>query len=157
MVLLTTLTDAQIAPKDVLIALYSERWGIETFNRELKTIYQVERFRSRTAERVEEELYACLTRLTIAAAAQSAVDQTIRKKHDAQKWNDPHRAQVRRTYLFTIVTHWAQQVMAGTVTTRNLMEAMTADIADLVRYAVKKPATSQRITGAKTPQWQNSG
>lgn len=138
MVLLTTLTDAELAPKDDLIALYSERWGIETFNRELKTIYQVERFRSRTAERVEQELYACLTWLTIAAAAQSSVDQAIRDKHGAQKWNDPHRVQVRRSYLFTIVTDWFQRLMAGTVTNDNLMEAMAADIADLLRYAVKR-------------------
>ncbi len=54
--LLTTLTDANRAPREDLIALYSERWGIATFNRELKIIYQVERFRSRTAERFEQEL-----------------------------------------------------------------------------------------------------
>ena len=35
MVLLTMLTDAELAPREDLIALYSERWGIETFN--LKT------------------------------------------------------------------------------------------------------------------------
>jgi hypothetical protein len=116
MVLLTTLTDAERAPREDLIALYSARWGIETFNREIKTIYQVERFRSRTAERVEQELYACLTWLTIAAAAQSAADQAIRRVHGAQRWNDPTRMQVRRTYLFTIVTDWFQQLMAGTVT-----------------------------------------
>jgi len=61
MVLLTTLIDAELASKDDLIALYSERLGIETFNRELKMIYQLERFRSRTAERIEQELYTCLT------------------------------------------------------------------------------------------------
>jgi hypothetical protein len=138
MVLLTTLTDAERAPREDLIALYSARWGIETFNREIKTIYQVERFRSRTAERVEQELYACLTWLTIAAAAQSAVDQAIRRVHGAQRWNDPTRIQVRRTYLFTIVTDWFQQLMAGTVTPEGLLDAMADDIADLVRYAAKR-------------------
>ena len=43
MVLLTTLIDAELAPKDDLIALYGERWGIATLNRELKTIYQPEK------------------------------------------------------------------------------------------------------------------
>ena len=138
MVLLTTLTDAERAPREDLIALYSARWGIETFNREIKTIYQVERFRSRTAERVEQELYACLTWLTIAAAAQSAADQAIRRVHGAQRWNDPTRIQVRRTYLFTIVTDWFQQLMAGTVTPEGLLDAMADDIADLARYAAKR-------------------
>jgi len=138
MVVLTTLTDAALAPRDDLLALYGERWGIETFNRELKTIYQLERFRSRTAERVEQELYACLTWLTIAAAAQSSVDLAIRRVHGTQRWNDPARIQVRRTYLFTIVTDWFQRLMAGAVTPEELLQAMADDIADLVRYAAKK-------------------
>jgi hypothetical protein len=138
MVLLTTLIDAERAPREDLIALYSERWGIETFNRELKTIYQIERFRSRTAERVEQEIYACLTWLTIAAAAQSAADQAIRRIHGVQRWNDPTRIQVRRTYLFTIVTDWFQRLMAGTIAAEDLAEAMDDDLADLLRYAAKK-------------------
>lgn len=138
MVLLTTLTDAEKAPREEIITLYSERWGIETFNRELKTIYQLERFRSRTAERVEQELYACLTWLTIAAAAQNAADQAIRRIHGVQRWNDPTRIQVRRTYLFTIVTDWFQRTMAGNIPADQLPEAMADDIADLVRYAAKR-------------------
>lgn len=138
MVVLTTMTDADLAPREDLLALYGERWGIETFNRELKTIYQLERFRSRTAERVEQELYACLTWLTIAAAAQSSVDLAIRRVHGVQRWNDPTRIQVRRTYLFTIVTDWFQRLMTGAVTPEGLLKAMADDIADLVRYAVKR-------------------
>ena len=138
MVLLTTLIDQKEAPRDEIIDLYSQRWGIETFNREVKAIYQLERFRSRTAERVEQELYACLTWLTIAAAAQTSADQAIRRKHGPQRWNDPNRRQVRRTYLFTIVTDWFYRIMAGTVTHDRLLEAMDDDIQDLVRYAAKR-------------------
>ena len=151
MVILTTLTVSTVASREDLIALYAERWGIETFNRELKAIYQVERFRSRTAERVEQELYACLTWLTIAAAAQHAADQAIRRKHGPQPWNNPHRMQVRRTYLFTIVTDWFQRVMAGTVTPDKLMEAMEADLTDLVRYAAKKRPNRSESRKRKHP------
>jgi Transposase DDE domain len=156
MVLLTTLTDAELAPREDLIALYSQRWGIETFNRELKTIYQVERFRSRTAERVEQELYACLTWLTIAAAAQSSADQAIRRKHGTQKWNDPTRIQVRRTYLFTIVTDWFQRLMAGTVKPEQLIDAISADLADLVRYAAKKRPGRSESRKRKHPNGRTS-
>jgi hypothetical protein len=151
MVLLTTLTDSTAAPREDLIALYGERWGIETFNRELKAIYQVERFRSRTAERVEQELYACLTWLTIAASAQHAADLAIRRKHGPQLWNNPHRIQVRRTYLFTIVTDWFQRVMDGTVTPGKLMDAMDSDIAELVRYAAKKRPNRSESRKRKHP------
>lgn len=156
MVLLTTLTDAVIAPREDLIALYSERWGIETFNRELKTIYQVERFRSRTAERVEQELYACLTWLTIAAAAQTTADQAIRRKHGAQRWNDPKRIQVRRTYLFTIVTDWFQRLMAGKILPDELMDAMDDDLIDLVRYAAKKRPGRSNSHKRKHPNGRTS-
>ncbi len=54
-------SDSTVAPSESMIALYGESWSIETFNREVQAIYQVERFRSITAERVEQELYACLT------------------------------------------------------------------------------------------------
>ena len=151
MVLLTTLIDAELAPKDDLIALYGERWGIETFNRELKTIYQLERFRSRTAERVEQEIYACLTWLTIAAATQSAADIAIRRIHGAQAWNDPNRIQVRRTYVFTIVTDWFQRLMTGTVSSEELMAAMADDIADLVRYAARKRPNRSESRDRKHP------
>lgn len=156
MVLLTTLTDAELAPRDDLIALYGERWGIETFNRELKTIYQVERFRSRTAERVEQELYACLTWLTIAAAAQSSAEQALRRTHGAQRWNDPVRRQIRRTYLFTIVTDWFQRIIAGTVTPEDLMEAMEEDIKDLVRYAAKRRPGRSESRKRKHPNGRTS-
>lgn len=156
MVLLTTLIDGAKAPREELIALYGERWGIETFNREIKTIYQVERFRSRTAERVEQELYACLTWLTIAAAAQSSADQAIRNKHGPQLWNNPRRIQVRRTYLFTIVTDWFHRVMTGTVTAEELMDAMRQDLDDLVRYAAKKRPNRSESRKRKHPNGRTS-
>lgn len=151
MVLLTTLTDAELATRDDLIALYSERWGIETFNRELKTIYNLERFRSRTAERVEQELYACLTWITIAAATQHAADRAIRAKHGPQRWNDPTRIQVRRTYLFTIVTDWFQRLMTGKVTPDTLTQAMAKDIGELVRYAAKRRPNRSESRKRKHP------
>lgn len=151
MVLLTTLTDSALARREDLIALYGERWGIETFNRELKVIYQVERFRSHSAERIEQELYACLTWLTIAAAAQHNADLAIRRKHGPQLWNNPQRIQVRRTYLFTIVTDWFQRVMAGSITPDELMEAMKSDIAELVRYAAKKRPNRSESRKRKHP------
>jgi hypothetical protein len=147
MVILTTLIDQHKAPREEIIDLYAQRWGIETFNREVKAIYQLERFRSRTAERVEQELYACLTWLTIAAAAQTSADQAIRRKYGPQRWNDPNRRQVRRAYLFTIVTDWFYQVMAGTVNHDDLMKAMADDIEDLARYSEKKrPGRSEPRT-----------
>ena len=131
--------------------LFRPRWGIETFNRELKIIYQIERFRSRTAERVEQELYACLTWLTIAAATQSAADQAIRRLHGAQLWNNPTRIQIRRTYLFTIVTDWFQRLMTGVVTADGLEFAMAKDIADLVRYAAKRRPNRSESRVRKNP------
>jgi hypothetical protein len=75
----------------------------------------------------------------------------LASKHGPQLWNNPHRIQVRRTYLFTIVTDWFQRVMDGTVTPEKLMDAMESDIADLVRYAAKRRPNRSESRKRKHP------
>jgi hypothetical protein len=82
--LLTTLTDPDQAPAAGLADLYRERWEIETVGDEFKThlcrcatVNRPVVFRSRTAERVRQELYGLLiaynaVRRTMARAAAEA-------------------------------------------------------------------------------------
>ncbi len=60
--LLTSLLDPNQAPARALIVLYSQRWQIETFFRELKGDEQGRRrlLRSRTPNGVKQEIWACL-------------------------------------------------------------------------------------------------
>jgi len=60
--LLTSLLDPDQAPARKLILLYSQRWQIETFFRELKGDEQGRRrlLRSRTPNGVKQEIWACL-------------------------------------------------------------------------------------------------
>jgi hypothetical protein len=138
MVILTTLTDSIKAPRQEIIDLYTARWGIETFNRELKLTFNLEAFHSSKADRIEQELYAALCWMTIAATVESSADRLIRLRHGPQRWNDQTRIQVRRTLLFTIVDDWFGKVMVGDIAPGELDGAMADDIAYLVRYAAKR-------------------
>jgi hypothetical protein len=151
MVLLTTLLDPDRYPVDKIIALYSERWGIETFNRELKTIFNLETFHCHTAERVEQELYATLTWLTIAAAMEYGAMKLMRAQRGNQSWDDPERWQIRRTLLFSLVDNWFNSVMAGKVRPGDLAAAMADDQAYLVRYAARRRPDRSFLRKRKRP------
>jgi hypothetical protein len=151
MVLLTTLLDPVRYPVDQLVALYSERWGIETFNRELKTIFSLEAFHCHTADRVEQEIYAALTWLTIAAAMEYGSMKIMRAQRGAQPWNDPRRWQIRRTLLFTMVDEWFGKVMAGTVLPSHLLAGMGEDLAYLVRHAARRRPDRSYLRKRKRP------
>jgi hypothetical protein len=103
MVLLTTLLDAAIAPRDEIIALYAERWSIETAFRELKTVLNLERFHARKAHRIRQEIAAALLWMTLAAAVEHDVDQAMTKLRGRQQWNDPRRWQINRTLLLELL------------------------------------------------------
>lgn len=73
-VLVTTLLDAQVYPKEELAELYRERWHSELDLRALKTTLKIDHLRCKTPEMVEKELWVHflaynLIRQTIAAAA----------------------------------------------------------------------------------------
>ena len=77
-------------------------------------------------------------RRTLACPRCHGAMTAIRRLHGVQLWNNPTRIQVRRTYLFTIVTDWFQRLMTSVVTAEGLELAMAKDIADLVRCATKR-------------------
>lgn len=56
-VLVTTLTDAQMYPKRELASLYGDRWQVETYYRHLKQTMRMDVLRCKTAEGVEKELW----------------------------------------------------------------------------------------------------
>jgi hypothetical protein len=76
MVIITSLTDPAITAQEIC-DLYGERWGIETFYRELKSLADIERWHGTTKARIEQELIATMTWFTITAviAAQAEAER----------------------------------------------------------------------------------
>jgi Transposase DDE domain len=153
MVLLTTITDANRLPADHLVDLYAERWGIETLFRDLKTVFNLEAFHSRSPDRICQEIYAALIWLTLAAAMEYGAMALIRAKRGRQDPDDPERWQIRRTLLYAFVSARAGELLAGAITPREVMAAAEANIAYLAHHAAKRrpdrsaPRTTRRPWG----------
>lgn len=146
MVLLTTVTDPARISADHLVNLYAERWGIETLFRDLKTVFNLEQFHSRSPDRITQEIYAALIWLTLAAAMEYGAMALVRAQRGRQAADDPERWQIRRTLLY----HLVQDRMIDLIEFRALPDEIMArareDIEYLARYAAK------RRPGRSTPR-----
>jgi hypothetical protein len=65
-VLLTSLVDPRRFPRTAVIALYWQRWAVETHYRDEKTLQHIEQFHSRTPDGIRQELFAILIGCVIA-------------------------------------------------------------------------------------------
>lgn len=153
MVLLTTITNADRLSSDQVVGLYAERWGIETLFRDLKTVFNLEAFHSRSPDRICQEIYAALIWLTLAAAMEYGAMALIRARRGAQAPDDPERWQIRRTLLYGLVSARAGELLAGAIEPDAVMAAAQDDIAYLAHHAAKRrperstPRTTRRPWG----------
>ena len=65
-VLLTNLVDLRRFPRTAILALYWQRWAVETHYRDEKTLQHIEQFHSRTPDGIRQELFAILIGCVIA-------------------------------------------------------------------------------------------
>ena len=138
MVLLTTITDSVRLSADHLVDLYAERWGIETLFRDLKTVFELESFHSRSPDRICQEIYAALIWLTLAAAMEYGAMTLIRAQRGASAPDDPQRWQIRRTLLYHFVNDRASELMVGARTPESLMERVAENMAYLAHHAARR-------------------
>ena len=87
-VYITTLLDQQAHPGDVLVALYAQRWRIETAFRELKIWHGLERFRARHVDGIAQEIAA----LMIFQLLASELEAQARQKHAEAQPPQPSEA-----------------------------------------------------------------
>ena len=87
LVLVTTLLDPAAYPADELVALYLQRWDIETVMRTLKTHYGMARLAGKTPDVIEKEIcstvlaYNCVVALVCASGESPKVVSPTRAKH----------------------------------------------------------------------------
>ena len=74
MVVMTTITDESVLADDQVVALYGERWGIETIHREMKSIADLERWHGTTKLLIEQEIHAVMAWFAIAGAMASRLE-----------------------------------------------------------------------------------
>jgi len=99
--LLTNLPRCQRWKKHSILNLYHERWGIEVFFRELKTILGADHFHAQTVEGVMQELTFSMLAATLISCAE-IIARTV-EAEARPKWNDTTQKRANRTTLRTIV------------------------------------------------------
>ena len=91
-VLLTNLVDPRRFPRTAIIALYWQRWAVETHYRDEKTLQHIEQFQSRTPDGIRQALFAILigcgiARTLTALAVPSASIETAQSRGRPQLKN----------------------------------------------------------------------
>lgn len=102
MVILTSLIDHTAVADDQIIALYHQRWGIETMHREMKTIAAIERWHGTTNLLIRQEIHAVMCWFAIAGAIATRVEAdsaAIQREQD----DDRPTKRVNTRILFDVV------------------------------------------------------
>lgn len=101
MVIMTTLLDSSVYSSQTIIDLYAKRWDIETRFREIKISYGLETFHSTRVDGIEQEIYAVLTWMTLAAMVGHMAQEEMERTRGVQDWMNPGRWVVRRVDVFS--------------------------------------------------------
>jgi hypothetical protein len=103
MVVMTTIIDPAIVPDDQVVALYGDRWGIETIHREMKSIADLERWHGTTKLLLEQDIHAVMSWFAIAGAMASRLEaEAETADHDAPPQNDGKTLEPKRAHTLTL-------------------------------------------------------
>jgi hypothetical protein len=100
-ILLTNLPRNKKWKKGVILDLYRERWGIETFFRELKQILGADYFHAHSLEGMKAEITMAMLAGTLVAAAEMIALTVTHQRMPA--WNEIHQRRCNRVTLKTII------------------------------------------------------
>ena len=149
--LLTNLSRCKRWKKSIILDLYHERWGIEVFFRELKTILGADHFHAQTLEGVLQELSFTMLAATLVSCAE-IMARTV-EAEARPKWSDTTQKRANRVTLRTII------LMAL------LKDPRACDIAELLdqelgiawkRARKRRPGRSEpRICRSFYGKWKN--
>lgn len=144
-VFLTDLLDMEAIPRGEIVDMYFKRWAVEVYYREEKIIQQVERFHSRTAKGVLQELFA-LPALTVISRAMAALSEV---SHNLP----PGRAQ-RKHAALALAREAALLTPADPLTALALFDELLGEMARIKYYAPKRPRPpAPRISKAPRNKW----
>lgn len=124
-VLLTSLVDAERYPAQEIIALYHERWELELAYDEIKTdtLLQLEALRSRTAERVRQELWGLAVAYNLIRREMEAVAEHMKVPPTRISFRSALR-RIREAFV------WASVASPGAIP--KLVQRMRLELEELV-------------------------
>jgi hypothetical protein len=129
-VLLTNLHGRRRFPTEEIIALYFQRWDVETYYRDEKETMRIETFHSRTPNGIRQELFASVTMAVIVHMLSMLASN-----------DGPHKAEARPQFknaLITIAREAAVLTAANPAVALSIFEDILRAIARVRYYRPKK-------------------
>jgi hypothetical protein len=148
-VIATSLIDTEAYPRDELLAIYANRWGIETIHKELKVLCAMENWHTSDPELLRQEIAIIMIWQTMAAIVQHQAQQHIAQQQD-NPWNHPKRKLALRTATFVAVAELLQIANQGRSCT-TWQKHLRRQIRLLVTYAQKRRPGRSRARVRKRP------
>jgi len=139
--LMTSLVDAEQYPANEIVELYHERWEIELAYGEIKTdtLEQLEAIRSRTAERVRQELWGLAVAYNLIRREMEAVAAHLRVPPTRISFRGALR-RIREAFI------WASIASPGAIP--KLVERMRLELQELV-LPERRPRSYPRVVKFK--------
>lgn len=119
-VLVTSLLDDKIYPREGFLQLYGLRWGIETFYGLLKTRLELENFTGTGAEAVRQDFHATVYLSGLESLLTDAAQEILDNKQTT------YLQTVNRAVSFNAIENQALDLLLGHKETTHLLEKLTA-------------------------------
>jgi hypothetical protein len=147
-VLLTNLYDKKRFPYADIINLYFRRWEVESYYRDEKTVLNIDRFHSTTANGVRQELFAVLI--------MSVISRTLMQLSEGEFLNRNREIQFKNT-IMTLASEAAVLTPEDPKTALKIFDKLLEDISRVIYYRPKIPRPSQpRVTKRSPNKWTHA-
>lgn len=144
-VFLTSLLDREAIPYDEVLELYFKRWAVEVYYREEKVVQDIERFHSRTAQGIKQELFAVMV-LTVISRTMAVLSETLHAL-------PPGRVQ-RKHAALALAREAALLTPSNPAQALRLFDELLGEMARIKYHAPKRPrAPAPRISKASRNKW----
>ena len=149
-VLLTSLVDAERYPADEIVELYHERWEIELAYDEIKTdtLQQFEAIRSKTPERVRQEVWGLAIAYNLVRREMESVAAHLRLPPTRISFRGALR-RIREAFI------WASVASPGAIP--KLVQRMRLELAELVLPQRRPNRSYPRVVKIKMSNYDRKG
>ena len=130
-VYLTTLTDVGRHPRDVILELYAQRWRIETAFREMKIWHGLERFHSRRADGIAQEVAAIMIFQLLASELEAKARVAHRRPQASAPAEGTAALVIQRDSV-----RFNRRIVADCVCNLMFTAARSKDLAEAFSYAM---------------------
>ena len=156
MVLMTTLLDASTWSIRRLVEMYERRWVIETWYRDVKVRFDMERFHSKSADGVKQEILALMIWMTLIGLIERDAYQRVERSRGPQDPESPTRFQISNANVAQVASDMFEKLVAGEKL-ESIIESSQRDLEWLSQTARRRRPGRSELRERKAPYGRWNG